>query len=40
VAIRYLAERSLTYPEPFTGFRLQKFDGSNVVIGGGQVFPG
>lgn len=39
VAIRYLAERSLTYPEPFTGFRLQKFDGSQVVIGGGQVSP-
>lgn len=39
VAIRYLAERSLLYPEPFLGFRLQKFDGSNVVIGDGQVFP-
>lgn len=39
VAIRYMAERSLTYPEPFLGFRLTKFDGSQVVIGGGQVFP-
>jgi hypothetical protein len=40
VAIRYLCERTLTYPEPFLGFRLTKFDGSQVVLCDGQVFPG
>lgn len=38
VAVRYLCERTLTYPEPFQGFRLTKFDGSQVVICDGQVF--
>lgn len=39
VAIRYLCERTLTYPEPFQGFRLTKFDGTQVVVCDGQVFP-
>jgi hypothetical protein len=39
VAIRYLCERTLTYPEPFQGFRLEKFDGSQVVICDGEVSP-
>ncbi len=32
VAIRTLREQMATYPEPFTGFTLTKFDGTTIVI--------
>ena len=40
VAIRYLRERTRTYPEPFAGYRLTKFDGTQVVIAGGEATTG
>lgn len=32
VALRILREERVTYPEPFTGFTLTKFDGSTVTV--------
>jgi hypothetical protein len=38
-AIRHLSEKVRTYPEPFAGFTLTKFDGTKIVITGNGPVP-
>ena len=38
-AIRHLSEKVRTYPEPFAGFTLRKFEGTQIVITGDGPVP-